>query len=283
MMLILLIAACRGATTPPTVTLAPTWTPTLLPSPPASVTSPISAAEKIRTEAVLAPTALPSPLPLSPSLTPTPSPTATPTPASSPQNQEQPVMPVGQTQDGRVDEMGPVAIPTIAPLPLGRGALPVRLQIPSLGLDAPVKEMGWRVVQDAAGSHSEWEVVDNAAGHHFNSAYPGEAGNVVISGHNNIGGSVFRPVCVIGEPGVDFGLGDAMILTDQKGRRFTYRVNGWRRLKERNASIERQEANAAYMQPTAYARLTLVTCWPPWSNTHRVIVTGVLTDMQLIP
>jgi len=182
--------------------------------------------------------------------------------------------------DGRIDRMAPVSLPTVAPLAVGAGAPPIRLTIPALGLDVPVEPMGWRVVQDAAGSHSEWDVVDNAAGHHVNSAYPGEAGNVVMSGHNNIGGSVFKTVCVIGEPGVDFGLGDAMIVTDQWGRRFTYAVNGWWRLEERNASIARQEANAAYMQPTDYARLTLVTCWPSWSNTHRVIVTGLLTAVE---
>ena len=182
--------------------------------------------------------------------------------------------------DGRIDRMAPVSLSTVAPLAVGAGAPPIRLTIPALGLDVPVEPMGWRVVQDVAGSHSEWNVVDNAAGHHVNSAYPGEAGNVVMSGHNNIGGSVFKTVCVIGESGVDFGLGDAMIVTDQRGRRFTYSVNGWWRLEERNASIARQEANAAYMQPTDYARLTLVTCWPPWSNTHRVIVTGVLTGID---
>ncbi len=140
--------------------------------------------------------------------------------------------------------------------------------------------MGWHVVRDENGFHSEWDVVNNAAGHHINSAYPGEAGNVVISGHNNIGGSVFRPLSVIGEPGVDFGLGDAMILEDQLGRRFTYRVNGWWRLQERNVSVRGQQANAAFMQPASEPRLTLITCWPPWSNTHRVVVTGLLTAIR---
>lgn len=181
---------------------------------------------------------------------------------------------------GRIDEAGPISLPTVAPLQLGDGRPPVRLLIPALGLDAAVEPMGWHVVSDANGTHSEWDVIDNAAGHHVNSAYPGELGNVVLSGHNNIGGAVFRSVCVIGEPGVDFGLGDKVILVDEAGRRFTYQVNGWQRFPESNASFAGREENARYMNPTDFAQLTLVTCWPPTSNTHRVIVTGLLTATE---
>jgi sortase A len=153
------------------------------------------------------------------------------------------------------------------------------LRIPALGLDTPVEPMGWHVVADGDGLRSEWDLVDHAAGHHLDSVYPGEAGNVVLSGHNNIGGAVFRSVCVIGEPGVAFGLGDAMILVDEAGREFTYRVNGWHRFPEANVSLARRQENARYMAPTEHAQLTLITCWPPTSNTHRVVVTGLLTAM----
>ncbi len=156
----------------------------------------------------------------------------------------------------------------------------MRLLIPALQLDIPVLAMGWHVVEDANGAHSEWDVIDNAAGHHIDSVYPGEAGNVVLSGHNNIGGAVFRTLCVIGEPGVDFGLGDDMILVDEAGRRFTYQVNGWQRMPEANASLAARQENARYMAPTNDAQLTLVTCWPPTSNTHRVVVTGLLTGKE---
>ncbi len=178
----------------------------------------------------------------------------------------------------RIDAMGPVPLETASPLAMGTGSKPIRLRIPALSLDTSVETMGWKVIRTARGTRSEWEVVDFAAGHHINSAYPGEAGNVVISGHNNIGGSVFRSVCVIGQPGVDFGLRDEIILSDEEGRHFTYKVNGWQRIKEANASIARRRGNAQWLDPTDFAQLTLVTCWPPWSNTHRVIVTALLTD-----
>jgi len=184
-------------------------------------------------------------------------------------------------RNGRIDKIGPIALPTVAPLSVGEGLPPVRLQIPVLELDAPIKTMGWVAVTDAKGrTHSEWDVVDNAVGHHFNTVFPGEAGNIALSGHNNIEGAVFAPVCVIGEPGVVLNLKDEIILTDSGGRRFTYRITGWDRIKEKNASIAKREDNARYLQPTAQARLTLVTCWPVWSNTHRVVITAALTDIE---
>ena len=196
-----------------------------------------------------------------------PTPTATPAPVPAP---------VIVRHGDRIDAIGPVPIATIAPLTPGEGLPPVRLQIPSLALDTPVQRMGWKTVHGV----SQWDVVDNAAGHHFDSVYPGERGNVALSGHNNIAGAVFAGVCVIGQPGVAFGLGDEMILVDSGGRRFTYRVNGWHRMKEKNASIAKRQDNAAWLRQTDEAQLTLVTCWPPWSNTHRVVVTGVLTAMS---
>lgn len=237
----------------------PTWTPTA---------TPVSAA-----------TATPTPT-HPPTATPTP--TETPTPTLAPTSTLAPLPPTATAvvREGRIDAIGPIPLATAAPLSFGSGRAPVRLLIPALDLDAAVLPMGWHVVSDASGMRSEWDVVDDAAGHHINTAYPGEPGNVVLSGHNNIGGSVFRTLCVIGEPGVDFGLEDAMILVDEMGRRFTYQVNGWQRLAERNASIATRLENAQWLAPTDHAQLTLVTCWPPWSNTHRVIVTGLLTAID---
>ncbi|MCO6452386.1 MAG: sortase [Caldilineales bacterium] len=187
------------------------------------------------------------------------------------------------TPQPRIDTAGPIEFPMIAPLPIGQGRPPVRLIIPALTLDTPVLPMGWHRVSDRRGQRTEWDVVDNAAGHHIDTVYPGEQGNVVLSGHNNVGGAVFQSVSVIGEPGVDFGLGDSMILVDELGRRFVYTVNGWERLKEANASVAKRVENARYLRPTDFAQLTLVTCWPPDSNTHRVVVTGLLTGAESIP
>ncbi|MCS7039782.1 MAG: sortase [Anaerolineae bacterium] len=253
-----------AAITPPPATevapaAPPVFAPTTAPSP-----TPVPSPTALRPMVPLAPISPPAE-------TPSPVPAVTPEPPSAP---------VGVASSARVDQAGPIALPTVAPLPVGEGRPPIRLRIPALGLDTPVLPMGWHVVADAEGLRSEWDLVDDAAGHHLDSVYPGEAGNVVLSGHNNIGGAVFRSVCVIGEPGVAFGLGDAMVLVDEVGREFTYRVNGWHRFPEANVSLAQRQENARYMAPTEHAQLTLITCWPPTSNTHRVVVTGLLTAMS---
>ncbi len=260
-----------------------TWTPTVPPD--SSILTPekpLALATALQPKAAVSPsneTADPTATPVQSDLVATVAPTSTPIPQAA-QVTATPIPAPVTSKGGRIDEAGPEAVQTVEPLAIGAGMPPTRLLIPVLGLDTPVQAMGWKVIEDAKGVRSEWEVVDFAAGHHINSAFPGEAGNVVLSGHNNIGGAVFQSVCVIGEPGVDFGLGDEMILEDYSGRRFIYQINGWRRLEEANASIAQRQENAQYLNPTTLPQLTLVTCWPPNSNTHRVVVTGLLSGME---
>ncbi len=171
------------------------------------------------------------------------------------------------------------------PLPLTASAgPPVRLVIPdpALRIDVPVVEMGWEVVQTAAGPQTEWVIPDNEAGHHMDSAQLGEAGNLVISGHNNIHGRVFERIS-LAWPGqaekvdaiaerTDILNGRAIYLYNAEGRRFDYQITDFLRLKDTGVSAAQRIENARFMRPTSDTRLTLVTCWPPWSNTHRLIV-----------
>ena len=71
---------------------------------------------------------------------------------------------------------------------------PTRIVIPRLKLDSPVVEVGWRIVEEDGERFSRWEVADLFAGWHRDSAFPGSIGNVVISGHHNIKGEVFRHI-----------------------------------------------------------------------------------------
>ena len=74
-----------------------------------------------------------------------------------------------------------------------REYLPDRLIIPAIELDTPVVELGWSASESPGGRvFSQWDVAEYAAGWHLNSARLGEGGNVVMSGHNNSLGSVFR-------------------------------------------------------------------------------------------
>ncbi len=73
-----------------------------------------------------------------------------------------------------------------------RAQIPERLVISSINLDTPVVESGWNETTDPAGSvFKNWDVADYVAGWHVSSDKLGLGGNVVLSGHNNILGSIF--------------------------------------------------------------------------------------------
>ena len=176
----------------------------------------------------------------------------------------------------------PTITPSAAVVPTTLAGPPVRLVIPDLGIDAPVVEMGWEVLQAAQGPKTEWKIPQDQAGHHIDSAQLGQPGNLVISGHNNIYGRVFERISLawpskgsmvddITERS-DILNGRAIQLYNQAGQRFDYVVTDFLRLKDTGVPLEQRIENARYMRPTDDTRLTLVTCWPPWSNTHRLIV-----------
>ncbi len=111
---------------------------------------------------------------------------------------------------------------------------------------------------------SIWQVADYAAGFHKGSAYPGNVGNTVLSGHHNIKGEVFRYVVDL-EPGDEVDLYVADVI-------YRYVVESKLIIPEKGLPLERRRENAKWIGPTDDERLTLVTCWPYTSNTHRVIV-----------
>ena len=159
-----------------------------------------------------------------------------------------------------------------------QGALPPeqgesnRLVIPAIGLDTAIVDVGWEVVERGNRRTTEWQTADNAAGRHLNSARPGELGNVVLSGHHNTKGEVFRRISE-----QELAVGDAIYLYDGQGQRYTYQVSEVTEpLLEVGASEAQRLANARYIQPTSDGVVTLVTCWPYWTNTHRIVVVGTL-------
>lgn len=161
----------------------------------------------------------------------------------------------------------PTATPTQTPRPtptVSRPGIPTRLRIPSIGVDAAVVPIGWNPVTRNGQTTLEWEVADFAAGWHENSAQPGDVGNVVLSGHNNIRGMVFRRLSEI-------NVGDEITLSvgDQD---FTYTVLDRFIVREKGEPLAVRQANARWIGPFADTRLTLVSCWPFTNNTHRVIV-----------
>jgi sortase A len=139
-----------------------------------------------------------------------------------------------------------------------------RLEIPKIGLSAGISEVTWRVVETNDGPVGVWDTAETGVGHHRDSAQPGERGNVVLSGHSRGQGSFAQLA--------ELAPGDEIWLTAEDGRSYRYRVSEMITVAEVGASLEERRAHARYMSPTEDARLTLITCWPPWAYTHRLIV-----------
>ena len=153
--------------------------------------------------------------------------------------------------------------------PLLAAMPPSRLVIPAIKLDTSVVELGWSAKQNQEGQvFGEWDVADFAAGWHKNSARLGEQGNVVLSGHNNILGAVFRELDQLKQ-------GDTATLYSG-GIPFTYEVDEVMIVPEKYAKPAQRKQNAQWIGPFADNRLTLVSCWPRDNNTHRIIVVAHL-------
>lgn len=163
--------------------------------------------------------------------------------------------------------LAPTATPFPIPTPgnvLPASVPPDRIVIPSINLDAPVVPIGWHIEEQGGQKISVWDSPDYAAGWHKTSAYPATSGNVVLNGHNNIRGEVFRYLIDL-EP-------EAPILLYAGDAIYHYAVYEKHILKERGESAKVRYQNAQWIAPTEDERLTLVTCWPYTSNTHRLII-----------
>lgn len=141
---------------------------------------------------------------------------------------------------------------------------PTRIVATAIGLDSPIVPVGWSVDESDQGMRVVWEVASYAAGWHRNSVYPGTGGNVVLSGHNNVAGEVFRYLIAL-EAGdeIDLYVGEKV---------YPYAVADKMLLEEEGMPLEVRRQNAQWIAPTDHERLTLVTCWPYSTFTHRLIV-----------
>ncbi len=139
----------------------------------------------------------------------------------------------------------------------------VRIASPDIKLDTSVYEV--------YAPKGVWEVADYAGGHHYDSKNPGEGGNIVVSGHNNWRGEVFRYLEFL-KPG------NTINVWTLDGKKYTYQVQELKKLKEAGVSMAQRLLNAKVMDPTTDEQLTLITCWPYKTFTHRIIVIAKLVD-----
>ena len=146
-----------------------------------------------------------------------------------------------------------------------------RVVAESIKLDADVIEVGWQVVVQNSEEVNIWTVADYAAGWHKNSLLPGQGGNVVLSGHHNVKGEVFRYI-------VDLEPGAVVTLYNAEGTAFSYTVEDKFIVKDKGEPDAVRQANARWIGPFNDERLTMITCWPYNNNTHRVIIVAKPVD-----
>lgn len=181
----------------------------------------------------------------------------------------------GQTANAEVVAVG---LPPAQPFPTPQtaeleptpapGEPPDRLVIPAIELDTEVIPIGYEAYQFEGDIYHQWLAPDfRAAGWHETSVGLGVPGNTVLNGHHNIKGEVFRDVYRL-------QVGDELIVYSGDVE-FNYVVVFTAILEERNQPLEVRLANAEWIQSTEDERVTLITCWPYESNTHRVVVVAI--------
>jgi len=133
------------------------------------------------------------------------------------------------------------------PLPTPGPAQTNRIQIPAIGVDAPVVQ------------GDGWEQLKKGVGQHIGSVNPGEKGNVVLSAHNDIFGEIFRHLDQL-EPG------DEIILHTSQ-RTYVYIVSGWEVVEPTDVKV---------MASTTDPVITLISCYPYLVDDQRIVVQGRL-------
>jgi LPXTG-site transpeptidase (sortase) family protein len=158
---------------------------------------------------------------------------------------------------------GPATAGTGPPAPrvITPAELPARLVMPAIQLDSAIEPMA--LVE--TGGVYEWIAPEDTVGWHDTSALPGQAGNLVLSGHNaSLGGKVFRNL-------YRAQIGDRFTIRTGQ-RAFIYEIAERHVLRELFTSRATRQANAAWIREFPDERVTLVTCHPTWTNTHRLVL-----------
>ncbi len=119
----------------------------------------------------------------------------------------------------------------------------VRIEIPSIKIDAPVVQ------------GDGWEQLKKGVGQHIGSADPGQSGNVVLSAHDDVYGELFRDLDKL-RPG------DSVMLYTQQ-RQYVYVV-------DRTEIVEPTAVEV--MASTGAPSVTLISCYPYLVDKQRIVV-----------
>lgn len=154
-----------------------------------------------------------------------------------------------QPNDAEIpDHLRPL-VQSLANIPVPTAGLQqaVRIQIPSISVDAPVVQ------------GDGWEQLKKGVAQHAGTVDPGENGNLVLSAHNDIFGEIFRNIDRL-QPG------DTVIISTNQ-RHYTYVITGTQIVEPTRVDV---------MNPTPNAVVTLISCYPYLIDNQRIVVSAVL-------
>jgi LPXTG-site transpeptidase (sortase) family protein len=155
--------------------------------------------------------------------------------------------------------------PQATRVPPTEALVPDRIVIPAIQLDARVVPAGYQLIQLGGQVFQQWDAPNEySAGWQQTSARLGVPGNTVLNGHHNIYGMVFGRL-------IDLSEGD-FIQMYSGSTLYNFVITNKMILPERGEPIAVRMDNARWLLPTNDERLTLITCWPQLSNTHRLII-----------
>lgn len=167
-------------------------------------------------------------------------------------------------------------VPTPIPTPTPRAYPPLRLQIPAIDLDWPVVESKLVERRDAwSQPYAQWSVPANAVGYQYDSSLPGTGGNVVMAGHNNTQGRVFQHLPKL-KPG-DWVQVHTLVET------FTYKIIEKTIVPYRVNPTEGERKLREYILATGSDRITLLSCYPFYTNADRIVVVAERVDEEATP
>jgi sortase A len=152
-----------------------------------------------------------------------------------------PPEPAPQALGIRLQSVAAIPVPTPGP------RSPTRIVIPAINIDWPVVE------------GDGWEELKQGIGHRVGSANPGERGNIVLSGHNDVYGEPFRDLEKL-EVGKE-----VQVYTGSNA--FRYIVKAKRVVAPNDMTV---------LTTSKTPIVTLITCTPYRVDTQRLIVIGEL-------
>jgi sortase A len=135
------------------------------------------------------------------------------------------------------------------PIPTTGPEAAINIQIPAIKVDSPIFQ------------GDNWEQLRKGVGQHLGTPNPGQTGNLVLAGHNDIYGEVFRDLDRL-KPGDTIHI---FTITHQ----YVYVVS---------ETLIVEPTQVEVMAPTSNSIITLISCYPYLVDNKRIVVKATLQN-----